>query len=100
MKEGNEAFRRERRLQDTPVIHYRLVVFTHLEFLANRFLRILRATLLPTLRLGGPAASRFKPADCTFCRVDGQQGGDPSARQSNSENPKILFPRDVVVLPS
>lgn len=38
-KEGNEAFGRERRLQDTLVIHYHLVVLTDLEFLANRFFK-------------------------------------------------------------
>ena len=34
-KEGNEAFRREKRLQDALVMHYRLVVWTALELLAN-----------------------------------------------------------------
>lgn len=36
----------------------------------------------------------------TYCSVNGQQWGDPNVHQSDLENPRILFPRDVVVLPS
>lgn len=55
--------------------------------------------LLPLLKLRGPAASHCKPTSCTFCSVSCWRWADPNVHQSNLENPKIPFPRDVVVFP-